>query len=412
MPPKRAIFEDVNQDAPRETSPKGGLIDRNGRASVRAIRTWLILLAALVALMVVVGGLTRLTDSGLSITEWKPVTGAVPPLSVSAWQDAFDKYQQIPEFKLQNKAMTLSDFKSIYWWEWSHRQLGRAIGLVWALGFFWFLGRRKIPRGWTARLILPGVLGGAQGALGWWMVSSGLSGRMVDVASYRLAMHLGLAFVIMGVIAWFVLLLGRSPEALLQARRQREDGLARLAGFLLSLAFFQILLGALVAGIDAGRGYIDWPLMNGEFLPSESFDIVPLWTNFFENSALVQFDHRMIGYLVVLVAAFVWWQSRKSALKATRAAFNLVAAIVIFQVVLGIATVMNAAMLHIAITHQIGAILTFLVILRARFVARRIGPRRVLGHPSRDRPRGSGCRALLQSPDSSPRHLPARPASR
>ena len=369
MAEKRNIFEDVAADGPQANIPKTSLIDGDKNRSRRRIRIWLHVLLALVAVMIVVGGLTRLTDSGLSITEWKPVTGAVPPLSEAAWNEAFTKYQQTPEFNLQNSAMTVAEFKSIYWWEWAHRQLGRVIGLVWAVGFLWFLARRQIPTGWTRRLVLIGALGGLQGAIGWWMVSSGLTGRMVDVASYRLAIHLGLAFIIMGLIVWYSMLLKSGDGDLMQARRNREGGLARLATWLGLAAFLQILLGALVAGIDAGRGYIDWPWMNGEFLPSESFDYSPLWTNFFENPALVQFDHRMLGYLVFLLAGFAWWQSRKSPLRATKQAFDMVMAAVFLQAVLGIATVLYAAQVHIAITHQIGAIVVITLILRTRFAA-------------------------------------------
>ena len=369
MAEKRNIFEDVAADGPQANIPKTSLIDGDKNRSRRRIRIWLHVLLALVAVMIIVGGLTRLTDSGLSITEWKPVTGAVPPLSEAAWNEAFTKYQQTPEFNLQNSAMTVAEFKSIYWWEWAHRQLGRVIGLVWAVGFLWFLARRQIPTGWTGRLVLIGALGGLQGAIGWWMVSSGLTGRMVDVASYRLAIHLGLAFIIMGLIVWYSMLLKSGDGDLMQARRNREGGLARLATWLGLAAFLQILLGALVAGIDAGRGYIDWPWMNGEFLPSESFDYSPLWTNFFENPALVQFDHRMLGYLVFLLAGFAWWQSRKSPLRATKQAFDMVMAAVFLQAVLGIATVLYAAQVHIAITHQIGAIVVITLILRTRFAA-------------------------------------------
>jgi heme a synthase len=162
--------------------------------------------------MIAVGGLTRLTDSGLSITEWRPVTGAMPPMSAEAWDSEFQRYREIPEYQLQNKGMSLEEFKVIYWWEWGHRQLGRLIGVVWFVGFVGFAVARQIPSGWTGRLFLLGVLGGLQGAIGWWMVSSGLSGDRVDVASYRLATHLGLAFVILGFLAWYIFLLGRSPR--------------------------------------------------------------------------------------------------------------------------------------------------------------------------------------------------------
>ena len=198
------------------------MIDAPKRGSRGAVRAWLMVLFVMVAAMIAVGGLTRLTDSGLSITEWRPVTGALPPMSAEAWQSEFDKYRLIPQYQLVNKGMSLSEFQEIYWWEWGHRQLGRMIGLVWAVGFFGFLLARRIPVGWTGRLALVGALGGLQGAIGWWMVASGLGGTMTSVASYRLATHLGLAFVILGFLAWYILLLGRSEAALLQARRARE----------------------------------------------------------------------------------------------------------------------------------------------------------------------------------------------
>lgn len=369
MSNKRSIFEEVETGKAAARGPKGGLIDSGKSSSRRMVSVWLMILFALVVLMVAVGGLTRLTDSGLSITEWKPVTGAVPPTSEAHWQEEFVKYQAIPEFQLQNRNMTLAEFKTIYWWEWSHRQLGRLIGLVWAAGFLFFWLTRRIPAGWTGRLLLVGGLGGLQGAVGWWMVASGLTGRMVDVASYRLATHLGLAFAILMVLAWFAWLLQRPEKDLLQSRRQKDARMIRLTNLLLGLAFAQVLLGALVAGIDAGRGYIDWPLMGGEFLPSESFDYEPVWSNFFENPALVQFNHRMLGYVVFLFSGFVWWQSRGSAIRATRQAFDWVMVMVFGQMVIGIGTVLYAAPWQIAIIHQLGAVVVITLILRAGFVS-------------------------------------------
>lgn len=367
---KRSIFEEVGETAPDEArAPRPGLIDRAPRGARRAIRLWLMAIFALVALMILVGGLTRLTDSGLSITEWKPITGALPPMSEAAWQAEFEAYQQIPEFRLVNRGMSLAEFKSIYWWEWGHRQLGRVIGLVWAVGFLFFWLAKRIPPGWTGRLFGLGVLGGVQGAIGWWMVRSGLTGQMVDVASYRLAVHLGLAFVILGLSAWYILMLGRSEAEILQTRRMRERKLFSMSTGLMHLAFVQILLGALVAGIDAGRGYIDWPWMNGRFIPDEILDYEPWWSNFFENPATVQFIHRMAGYLLVIFALVVWRRSRESGNRAVRGAFNLVAAMAVLQMLLGIAAVMTAAQLHAALTHQAGAILLWALILRARFLA-------------------------------------------
>ncbi len=341
-----------------------------GRGGARGgLRVWLAILFALVVAMIAVGGLTRLTDSGLSITEWRPVTGALPPMNAADWQAEYAKYQASPEFQLQNHQMDLAEFKTIYWWEWGHRQLGRVIGLVWAVGFALFGATRRIPRGWTGRLALLGALGALQGAIGWWMVASGLTGRMVDVASYRLATHLGLAFVILGLIAWFMLSLARTEPALLQARRLREARLFSLATGLMHLAFLQILLGALVAGIDAGRAFPTWPLMGDSFLPADAFYLPeggPAVLAFFENPGLVQFMHRMAGYLLLAFAVLAWAKGQRSAHPATRAAFAWMATAVFAQVVLGIVTVLHAAPLALGLLHQIGAVAVWVVILRAR----------------------------------------------
>lgn len=369
MAGKRSIFEEVGQDTKRAQAPQGGMIDR-GRGGARgAVRIWLAVLFALVVAMIAVGGLTRLTDSGLSITEWRPVTGALPPMSDADWQAEFEKYRQSPEFQLQNSQMTLDGFRSIYWWEWGHRQLGRVIGLVWAAGFLGLLIARRMPPGWAGRLLGLGLLGGAQGAVGWWMVSSGLSGRMVDVASYRLAIHLGLAFAILGLIAWYMLSLTRSEAALLQARRLREGALVAWATVLAALSFLQILLGALVAGIDAGRAFPTWPLMGDSFVPADPFylpDGGPAILAFFENPGLVQFSHRMLGYILFLATLFVWSRGRRSAHAVTKTAFDWMAAMAFGQVVLGIVTVLYSAPLHLGLIHQLGAVILWVLILRAR----------------------------------------------
>ncbi len=374
MATKRSIFEEVGAGAQPPVTPRGGLIGAgSGRGARRGVRLWLVTIFLLVAAMIVVGGLTRLTDSGLSITEWKPVTGALPPMTEADWTAEFAKYQASPEFRLQNSQMTVETFKSIFWWEWSHRQLGRVIGLVWAVGFFSFLAARKIPPGWTGRLLLLGALGGAQGAIGWWMVSSGLKGTMVDVASYRLAIHLGLAFIILGLSAWYVFLLGRSESDLMQARRAGEKRLVTAATGMMHIAFLQVLLGALVAGIDAGRGFPTWPLMNGSFFPEDAF-YVPggggIWHAFFENPGLVQFNHRMLGYILLAYGITAWLRGRRSAHLATRRAFDAVMAMLVAQATLGIFTALTAAHVHVAITHQIGAVILWVLILRARHLAR------------------------------------------
>ena len=371
MSTKRSIFEDVPSDTrPHEDAPQGGVIDQGRNLGARrGIRAGLMVIFALVTIMIAVGGLTRLTDSGLSITEWKPVTGSVPPLNAETWESEFEKYKQIPEYQLQNKGMSLAEFKVIYWWEWGHRQLGRVIGLVWAVGFLGFLVTKNIPTGWTGRLLFLGALGGLQGAVGWWMVSSGLEGSMLDVASYRLATHLGLAFVILGYISWFVFLLGQSEKDLLQARRMRETKLFKISTGLLHFTFLQILIGALVAGIDAGRNYVDWPLMAGGFLPPDLFALDPWWRNFFEDDGLVQFMHRMVGYALFIFAIVVWRRSRQSGNSQIRTGYNAVMLMIIVQMILGIVTVMYSAPWQIAIIHQIGAVLTWVLILRARFMA-------------------------------------------
>ncbi len=371
MSGKRSIFEEVGEGATAQPALQPGLIDKGRGGARRAIRVWLMALFALVVAIIVVGGMTRLTDSGLSITEWRPVTGALPPMSEAAWQAEFDKYKEIDQYQLLHNWMELSDFKQIYWWEWGHRQLGRVVGLVWAAGFLWFLLRKSIPSGWTGRLLLPGVLGGIQGAIGWWMVSSGVTQGegMIAVASYRLALHLGLAFVILGLLAWYILLLGRDERALMQARRARDGALFGMGTGLLHLAFLQILLGALVAGIDAGRSFTDWPLMAGQVFPPQAFEIEPIWRNFFENPGLVQFVHRCVGYLLVLFAIGVMIRARRSANPVTRGAFVLAGVVLFGQVFLGVLTVLYISPLPLAILHQLVAVALWAAILRARFLA-------------------------------------------
>lgn len=369
MSSKRSIFEDVSGEQKQE-AVQPGMIDRGRGGARTAIRLWLVVLFVLVVAMIAVGGLTRLTDSGLSITEWRPLTGAIPPMTQADWQAEFDKYRQIDQWRIMNQWMELDDFQSIYWWEWSHRQLGRAIGLVWALGFFGFLAMRKIPAGWTGRLMIPGLLGGVQGAIGWWMVSSGVTQGegMTAVASYRLATHLGLAFVILGFLAWYIFMLGREERDLMQARRAKEARLYSLSTGLMHFAFLQILIGALVAGIDAGRSFTDWPLIGGQLLPPDATTLDPMWRNFFESPGLVQFIHRCTGYLLFAFGAFVWRRGSASAHAHTRFAFNAMFAGLCLQVVIGILTVVYGAPWQIAIVHQFMAVIVWTLILRARFL--------------------------------------------
>lgn len=367
---KRPVFEEVTDSDAARPAQVTGMIDAGPKGARRAIRLWLVVLFVLVWAMIVLGGATRLTGSGLSIVEWAPVTGTVPPMNAADWQREFDAYRQIPQYAEVNAGMSLTEFKFIYWWEWSHRQLGRLIGLVWAVGLAGFMIARKVPAGWMPRLLGIGALGGLQGAIGWWMVSSGLVEGMTRVASYRLATHLGLAFVILGLIAWYVMQLSRSEAELIRARRAAEPRLFGISTGLMHLAFVQILLGALVAGIDAGRHYTGWPTMGGEWIPELIWEAQLGWRNFFENPATVQFIHRMVGYLLAIFAIVVWLRSRRSPHPVTRGAFTAMLVAMAAQIGLGILNVLHASPLPLALTHQLGALVMFALILRARHHAR------------------------------------------
>jgi heme a synthase len=322
----------------------------------RALRLWLACLALLIVAMILVGGATRLTDSGLSITEWKPVTGVIPPLTESAWQEAFDAYQKIPEYLEVKRGMSLDQFKTIYWWEWGHRFLGRLIGVAFLLPFlaFWIAG--YIPRALLPRLAGLFVLGGLQGAVGWYMVKSGLVTR-VDVSQYRLAAHLGIAVAILGYTLWLIFDLGRerSPGA---ASDRRVS--AWIAGVVLTLIYLQILAGGLVAGIDAGLGYNTWPLINGAFVPSGLGEAQPWYLNLFENPLTVQFDHRMLGYAVVLATILQagWLAARREAPELVTSAFILMC-LALLQATLGVWTLLLAVPIELGLAHQAAAILLF-----------------------------------------------------
>src|SRR5580692_3529296 len=263
----------------------------------RAIRLWLYAVAALVLAMVLVGGATRLTESGLSITEWQPVIGALPPLSDAQWQAEFEKYQAIPQYHALNQGMSLDAFKSIYWWEWTHRLIGRVIGFIFLLPLLWFLWRGWIGPGLRGRLWFIFGLGALQGAVGWWMVASGLVHR-VEVSQYRLATHLVLACAIYVAIIWTAQRLGARPTMPVPPRI-RSSAMA-----LLLLVLLQIYLGALVAGLRAGYVYNTWPLIDGSLIPDSArlFLNTPAWRNFFENTLTVQFDHRMVAYTIFICA--------------------------------------------------------------------------------------------------------------
>lgn len=326
-----------------------------GTQRSRPVVWWLLACAAMIFAMVVIGGVTRLTESGLSIVEWRPVTGALPPLSDAAWQAEFQKYQQFPEYQKINRGMTLAEFKNIFWWEYVHRLWGRLIGIVFLAPFlfFWLTGR--IEPGMRRRLVFIFLLGGLQGALGWYMVRSGLVDRP-DVSQYRLAAHLGLAVAIYGFILW--------TAWGMAAARGRAGPAGPIGAVTAGLLFVAILAGAFVAGIDAGRDYNTWPLMDGRFVPDGYGSLSPWWRNLFENVAAVQFNHRWLAGLVVLHAVLLWRRMEKMDVRAKRAG-RLVLAAVFGQAALGIATLLLAVPIALGALHQAGAMILFTAVLWA-----------------------------------------------
>jgi len=329
--------------------------DENPR--VRAVRLWLYAVAALVLAMVLVGGATRLTESGLSITEWKPVVGALPPLDAAQWQSEFEKYQAIPQYRELNRGMSLDQFKTIYWWEWTHRLLGRLIGAAFLLPFLWFLWRGCVTPSLRPRLWFIFGLGALQGVVGWWMVASGLADR-VEVSQYRLATHLILACAIYVALVWTARRLSEETTAPAPARIKAG------AVALLALVLAQIYLGALVAGLRAGYLYNTWPLIDGAFVPDGArlFFDTPLWRNLFENTLTVQFDHRMLAYAIFVGALLHALDAARTA-KAGRVrggAFVLLAALAL-QVALGILTLVWRVPLFVALLHQAAAMLVLTV---------------------------------------------------
>jgi cytochrome c oxidase assembly protein subunit 15 len=319
----------------------------------KAVAIWLFVVALLIAAMVTVGGLTRLTGSGLSITEWHPVTGVAPPLSDSAWQAEFAKYQRIPQFRLENPHMDVAAFKAIYWWEWSHRLLGRLLGFAFLVPFLYFAATGAIARGDYPRMVGLFALGGLQGFVGWWMVESGLETR-VSVSQYRLAIHLGVALILLGAIVWTALDYWRTSPPRPPAR---AGSLGKWALAFVALVYLQMLLGALVAGLHAGLIYNTWPSMDGRVFPEHAFFHQPWWVNFGESPGLAQFDHRIGAYIIALSALALWTASRRANVARTSA--NAVLAVTGFQIVLGIVTLVSQAPVVLAALHQATAVALF-----------------------------------------------------
>ena len=333
-------------------------------ARPRAISRWLFIIAALVFLMVVVGGITRLTESGLSMVRWEPVSGIVPPLNDQQWQAEFTAYKAYPEYQKLNRGMSLQEFKNIFFWEYLHRLIARLIGMAFALPLLWFAWKRAIPKGYGWRLVGLFALGGLQGAIGWWMVASGLIDRP-DVSHLRLATHLSAALIILAGLVWTgldMVALARDPAA----RPARYP--AVMLPFTLILAL-QIILGAFTAGLDAGYAFNTWPRMGGEWFPAGTPMLAPFWHNLFDNPVVVQFSHRTTAYLVVLAALFTAWIAARRG--ARTSAFEL-AGMIAIQFGLGIATILSGVEIWIGVAHQAGAALLVIVTVRT---AHRLGRR-------------------------------------
>jgi heme a synthase len=340
-------------------------------ASSRAVEAWLWCVAGLVFAMIVVGGATRLTGSGLSITEWKPILGAIPPLNEADWLAAFEKYKQIPQYALVNAGMPLSDFKFIYAWEWSHRLLGRLIGVAFALPFltFWLTGRLR--KGQPSKLMSVLALGGLQGAIGWYMVSSGLADR-VDVSQYRLALHLSVAFLLLGTLVW--LALEERVESLGGLPASAPSSIRGFAIAIVGIVLVQVVLGAFVAGLKAGLVYNTWPDMNGQFVPSDYWLENRGVLSIFESHAAAQFNHRISAYLVGFAVGFQLWQViRASAGPQVVFSTYVLTAAVFIQLVIGIATLLAHVPLNLGLLHQAGGAVVLMIAVWHLFTTRRTG---------------------------------------
>ncbi len=320
--------------------------------SLQPVVCWLWLCAGMVFTMAIIGAITRLTESGLSIVQWQPIGGAIPPLSQADWQILFEQYRTSPQYQQINAGMSLEAFKDIFWWEWIHRQWGRAIGLVFALPLLWFALTKRVQGNLLLKLLGLLALGGLQGFIGWFMVASGLVDRP-SVSHYRLALHLSLATLIMTLlIALAVTCNDKRPV------RSPPSGIRSQSRLALGLAFLTLVWGAFVAGLDAGLIYNEYPLMGGRFFPAEGFDLSPLWLNFFENHATVQFTHRWLAIATALAVLSLGWEARRSPNTSARAKHlgGALMLVVLVQIGLGIATLLTQVHLHLAATHQAGAL--------------------------------------------------------
>ncbi|MBT5666754.1 MAG: heme A synthase [Rhodospirillaceae bacterium] len=331
----------MNPLAPPSRTPHQGVVG------------WLYLCCFMVIAMMVIGAITRLTESGLSIVEWKPLIGALPPLSAHEWTRIFELYQQTSEYKLANAGMTLAEFKSIFWWEYIHRLWGRLIGVVFGLPFVFFLFTKRLPSGKTPHLVALFALGGAQGLIGWWMVKSGFVDR-TDVSQYRLTIHLGMAFFILGYLLWVAMDITH-PRAGVKAHRLRP-----MAMVVTAAAFVTILSGGLVAGSNAGFVYNTWPFMDGGVAPQDFLELDPWWLNPFENLGAIQFDHRVMAYLTTGLVILLWVKGRSTHIDdRARRALSLLMLSVMIQIALGVTTLLLVVPLPVAVLHQLGAATVF-----------------------------------------------------
>lgn len=337
--------------------------------SKKQVAGWLFVCCAMIFLIVVVGGATRLTQSGLSMTEWQPLVGAIPPLNDEQWSKVFEKYQQTPEYLKINRGMSIEEFKGIFWWEYFHRLLGRSIGVVFLLPFLYFLARRKIDASLVGRFALIFVLGAVQGGLGWYMVRSGL----IDdprVSPYRLTAHLGLAFLIYAAILRTALQL-LSPALAAPHERYRRPRV--LAAALAGLIFLMVLSGGIVAGTRAGFVYNTFPLMDGQWIPQGVLTMQPWYLNFFENILTIQFDHRLIAALLVLLVPLFWLYLRQlHPPQGVRSSATFLLGMLVFQVSLGIGTLLQGVPVLLAVSHQAGALLLFTACVLVHQQLRRI----------------------------------------
>jgi heme a synthase len=344
-------------DAADETAPPS-----------RAVGWWLLVCCFMVFAMAVIGAVTRLTGSGLSIVEWRPRIGAIPPLNEAEWLAVFEQYRQTPEYRLVNAGMSLGEFKYIFFWEWLHRLWGRLIGVAFAIPFIWFILRRRIPAGMTPKLLGVFAIGGIQGFVGWFMVQSGLIDRP-SVSHYRLALHLGLALLIYGSMLWLALGLFRPNATAIEDGR--TDSLVRFGWTALALVALTILWGAFVAGLDAGMVYNTFPLMGGRLLPPDMWHLAPAWLNLFENPGAVQFVHRALA-LTAAAALLVFWAGSRSLYlpRRIRLLCSALPVAVVAQLGLGISTLVLVVPIPLAAAHQAGAMAVLSLLIWTLFELR------------------------------------------